>query len=95
MLWTSDHDHESWTEGGAGLSGGSHESQGKVFVEVKCRHGSSFCSIARKSCNLVVFQGVMALRPRNHHLRQLSLCSVDSSMVGQSGSGPCQGGECR
>lgn len=68
-LWTSDHDHDSWTEGGARLSGGSHESHGKVLLEVRWRHRSLFGSSACKSCKLVVFQGVVALRPRSNHLR--------------------------
>lgn len=33
-VWTSDHDHDIWAKGGAGLSGGSHESHGKVLLEV-------------------------------------------------------------
>lgn len=43
-LWNSDHDHDSWTEGGARLSGGSHESHGKVLLEVRWWHGGSSCS---------------------------------------------------
>lgn len=33
-VWTSDHDHDFWAKGGAGLSGGSHESHGTVLLEV-------------------------------------------------------------
>lgn len=94
-LWTSDHDHDSWTEGGAWLSGGSHESHGKIFLEVGWQERSSFCYSASKSCNLVLFQGFMALCSRNNHLGRLSLRSMEGSTVRPSGFGPCQGGKCR
>lgn len=42
-VWTSDQDHDIWTEGGAGLSGGSHESHGKVLLEVRMEASVLLC----------------------------------------------------